>query len=112
MNYDKKSGTVSEEYGVPTYTKVQDAIDAVGSTNDSTKIIFVRNGEYNAQISVKNPNISQKQNQYMHLQLVRKQVTLQQRIYVLRIHGNILEMEQSLMNLQKHFIQKLMEQCL
>ena len=58
MNYDKKSGTVSEEYGVPTYTKVQDAIDAVGSTNDSTKIIFVRNGEYNEQISVKNPNIS------------------------------------------------------
>lgn len=58
QNYDGDSGNVAPEYGVPTYKKVQDAIDAVPADNASTKVIFVRNGEYNEQVVVKSKNVS------------------------------------------------------
>lgn len=58
QNYDGDSGNVAPEYGVPTYKKVQDAIDAVPAGNASTKVIFVRNGEYNEQVVVNGRNVS------------------------------------------------------
>lgn len=58
QNYDGDSGNVAPEYGVPTYKKVQDAIDAVPADNASTKVIFVRNGEYNEQVVVNSKNVS------------------------------------------------------
>lgn len=58
QNYDGDSGNVAPEYGVPTYKKVQDAIDAVPADNASTKVIFVRNGEYNEQVVINSKNVS------------------------------------------------------
>ena len=45
----------NEQYNVPRYSTVQDAINACDGTS---KIIFVRNGEYNEQITVDKANVT------------------------------------------------------
>lgn len=57
---DDFSGTAGDtsKYGVPQYKTVTEAVNAIGADNASTKVIFVRNGEYNEKMEVNSPNIS------------------------------------------------------
>ncbi len=44
--------------GIPQYKTVAEAITAVGAANGSTKVIFIRNGEYNEKLVINTPYVS------------------------------------------------------
>lgn len=48
----------ADSNGIPQYKTVAEAIAAVGTTNGSTKVILIRNGEYNEKLVINTPYVS------------------------------------------------------